>query len=111
VVQLAQLGHLPIKALVGKGQHAVGQVAPRGASSFPSALLRTWLLRSTKSSQENPSVPQGRLGVAGLGGRRRQVETQRVGVVLAQEVGHVDGGAAALAELSASEFEAFSDTE
>jgi hypothetical protein len=46
-------------------------------------------------------------GIARLGGGGGQVEAQWVGVVLAQEVGHVDGGAAALAELPASEVEVF----
>jgi hypothetical protein len=44
-----------------------------------------------------------------LGGGR-QVEAQRVGVVFAQVVGHVHGGAAALAELAAAEVEVVSDT-
>jgi hypothetical protein len=55
------------------------------------------LFRSTKSSQHDPSVPQGKLGIACLGGCRRQVEAQRVGVVLLQEVGHLHKSAAALA--------------
>jgi hypothetical protein len=77
-------------------------------SSFPSFALRTalpvssghGLFRSTKSSQAN-SVS------ARLGRRGRQVEAQRVGVVLAQKVGHVDGAAAALAELAAVEVKVF----
>jgi len=50
------------------------------------------------------------LGVAGLRQGSGQVETQRVRVVLAEEVGHVHGSAAALAELASLEVEVFSDT-
>jgi len=42
-----------------------------------------------------------KLGVAGLGGGGGQVVAQGVGVVAAEEVGHVHKGAAALAELAA----------
>jgi hypothetical protein len=49
------------------------------------------------------------LGVARLGGGGGQVGPEGVGVVLAQVVGHIDGGAAALAELPAAEVEVFSD--
>jgi hypothetical protein len=52
----------------------------------------------------------GELGVAGLGDGGRQVEAQRVGVVLAQEVGHLYESAAALAWLRALEVEVFLDT-
>jgi hypothetical protein len=40
---------------------------------------------------------QGRPGVPRLGRRGRKVEAQRVGVVLAQEVGHLHSGATTLA--------------
>jgi hypothetical protein len=42
-----------------------------------------------------------------LGRRRRQVEAQGIGVVAAEEVGHVHGGTAALAELPAPKIEVF----
>jgi hypothetical protein len=66
------------------------------------------LFRSTKSSQENPfeSLRAG-FGVAGLGCGGGQVEAQRVRVVFAQKVGHLDGGAATLAQLRALEIEVF----
>ena len=49
------------------------------------------------------------LRVPRLRRRGRQVKAQGVGVVFAQEVGHVDGSAAALAELAALKVEVFSD--
>ena len=49
----------------------------------------------------------GELGVAGFGGYGSEVEAQGVGVVLAQEVGHLDSRTPALAELSISGLEAF----
>jgi hypothetical protein len=57
-IQRTGLRHTAVKALVGKGQHAVGHA-------------------------------------------------QRVGVVAAEAVGHVDKGAAALAELAAAEVQVF----
>jgi hypothetical protein len=60
------------------------------------------LLCSTKSSHENR-----RRRVAGLGGGGRQVEAQRVGVVLAQKVGHLHEGAMAFTQLRALEVEVF----
>jgi len=50
---------------------------------------------------------QGRLGVAGLWGGGGEVEPQGAGIVFAQEVGHIHGGAAAFAELATAEVEAF----
>ena len=92
VVQLARLGHLPVEALVGKTQHAVGQIAPGGDQLVVVALDK---------------ILPGELGVAGLGRDGGQVEAQGVGVVLAQKVGHLHRGAAALAELAAPEVEVF----
>jgi hypothetical protein len=71
----------------------------------PQVATNSLLFRSTKSSQENC-----RRRVAGLGGGGGQVVAQGVGVVLAQEVGHVHGGAATLAELVAPEVQVFLDT-
>jgi hypothetical protein len=77
-------------------------------SSFPSAMLRTGLLRSTKSSQENPSATlRAGFGVARLGGGGGQVEAQGIGVVLVKEVGHLHKRAAALAQLCPFEVEVF----
>jgi hypothetical protein len=52
----------------------------------------------------------GRIRISRLGGHGGQVIPQRAGVVAAEEVRHVDGGAAALAELGTLEVEVFSDT-
>jgi hypothetical protein len=52
----------------------------------------------------------GEFRIPGLGGGGGQVKAQRVGIVLAQEVGYLYCGAAALAELAPSEVEVFSDT-
>ncbi len=88
-------------------------------SSFPSLApsrcsglrLRTWLLRSTKSSQRDPSATlRAGFGVTGLGGGGGQVESQRVGIVLAQEVEHLHESAPALAQLRSLKVEIFSDT-
>jgi hypothetical protein len=49
-------------------------------------------------------------GVAGLGGGGGKVEAQRVGVVLAEAIGHIHGGAPALAELAPAEVEVLLDT-
>jgi hypothetical protein len=66
------------------------------------------LLRSTKSSQENPSAAlRAGFGVAGLGGGGGQVEAEGVGVVAAQEVGHLHEGATAFAQLRAPKIEVF----
>ena len=46
-------------------------------------------------------------GVPCLGRCGRQVKAQRVRIVLAQKLGHVDRRAAAFAELSATEIEVF----
>jgi hypothetical protein len=70
------LRHHRVESFVGEAQHAVGHaLRPHVAtSSFPSLTLTfatpagaggTGLFRSTKSSQGDPSVPQGKLGVAG----------------------------------------------
>jgi len=75
------------------------------ALSFPSFALRTGLFRLMKSSQETLRFAQGLLGVARLRRRGGQVEAQWIGVVFAQEVGHVHSAATALAELAASEIE------
>jgi hypothetical protein len=108
-IELVRFGHLAIEALVGKGQHAVGEIAPRGHQ----LVVVPW--GSTKSSQETLRFAslgsardrQGLLGVAGLGRSGGQVVAQGVGVVAAEEVGHVDEGAAALAELTAPKVEVF----
>jgi hypothetical protein len=47
------------------------------------------------------------LSVSGLGGRGGQIEAQGVGVVVAEEVGHVDGSSPTLAELSTFEVDVF----
>jgi hypothetical protein len=96
VVELARLGHPAVKAFVGERQHAVGQVPP-GRHQL---VVVPW--GSTKSSQENR-----RRRVARLGGGGGQVVAQGVGIVSAQEVRHVDGGAAALAELAATKVQVF----
>jgi hypothetical protein len=72
----------------------VGQVAPRRHQLVVVAL--------------DEILPR-ELGVARLGGGGGQVEAQRVGVVLAQEVGHIDERAAALAELGPLEVQVFND--
>jgi hypothetical protein len=59
-------------------------------------------MRSTKSSHESR-----RRRVASLGGGGAQVMSLQVGIVRAQEVGHVDDGPAALAKLATSEIEVF----
>jgi hypothetical protein len=46
-------------------------------------------------------------GVARLGGGGGQVETEWIGILLAQKVGHIDGGTTALAELAPFEVEVF----
>ena len=69
---------------------------------LPHVATSSLLFRSTKSSHENR-----RRRVAGLGGGGGQVVAQGVGVVAAQEVGDVDKGAAALAELAAAKVEVF----
>ncbi len=60
---------------------------------------------STKSSHENR-----RRRIAGLRCHRRQVVAQGVGVVAAEEVGHVHSRAPALAELAPTEVQVFLDT-
>ena len=50
------------------------------------------------------------LGVACFGGGGGQVVAQGVGVVFAEKVGHVDGGAAALAELPPAKVQVLLDT-
>jgi hypothetical protein len=56
----------------------------------------SWAARG--SARRNPPRE---LGIARLGGRRRQVEAQGVGIVFSQEVGHLYESAAAFTQLQA----------
>jgi hypothetical protein len=65
------------------------------------------------SSNKQPKVSQALragFGVAGLRGGGRQVEAQGIGVVFAEEVGHLHESAAALAQLRTFEVEVFMAT-
>jgi hypothetical protein len=73
----------------------IGQIAP-GCHQLVVAAL-------------NEVLPE-KLGVARLRGSGGQVIAQRVGVILAQVIGHINGSPPALAELSTTEVEVFSDT-
>jgi hypothetical protein len=72
----------------------VGEVAPGGDELVVVAL---------------DEILPGELGVARLGRGGGQVEAQGIGVVLAEEVGHLHERAAALTELCPLEVQVFND--
>jgi hypothetical protein len=96
------LVHLAVEALMGKAQHVVGRAlrVPGGNQLVPIVCTRDRVVELDK-------VLPGGLRVPGLGRDGGQVEAQGVGVVVAEEVGHVDGGSPTLAELSTFEVEVF----
>jgi hypothetical protein len=68
----------------------VGQVAPGGHQLVSSVYTQDMVVALDE-------ILPGELGIARLGGGGSQVEAQRVGVILAQEVGYLDESTAALA--------------
>jgi len=72
--------------------------------------LRAWVVALDEILPGEPfECLRAGIGVPRLGCDGSQVEAQGIGVVLAQEVGHLHERAAALAELATLEVEVFSD--